>query len=279
MSTVSDGDIGLWVCAHGYSPDVLEYQIGGEEPKAAGCAMHGEPFIKRCPATDCPSPIYHPSDMDAKFHTPCRTKIPWAELRHETALALMEYDPFNSKLLGTKKKNFAFDKLVGERYFGQKPNDAVPAELTPDERQDLVVPPSERLPAERVRRPRRQEESLPNVRSSYGTGPQLSDPDLRPELVKGAMPDFAKKPRDMNRFIDREGTEALNAARRNRAKAEAEAQSGRTHRDTGPSGLNRLLGGIGAFVFGSMQNTVGTVVGAAIIVVIFAVCGVKLAVQ
>lgn len=46
-----------------------------------------------------------------------------------------------------------------------------------------------------------------------------------------------------------------------------------------PTAWTRLWSGLGAFLFGSMQNTLGTVVGAAIIVLIAAYCGVKLVVQ
>lgn len=117
MSTVQDSDIAIWVCPHGYSADVLELAVGGPEPKAEGCATHGEPYIKRCPKSDCPSPVYHPSDLDANYHKPCRSQIPWAETRSAAARALMEHDPFNSNLLGTKKRDYAFENFVDKRYF------------------------------------------------------------------------------------------------------------------------------------------------------------------
>src|SRR6266850_1802071 len=129
MGTVTDKDIAIWVCPYGYTPDVIEFSAGGPEPQVKGCGAHGEPYITRCATPDCTHPTYHPSDLDENSHKPCLAKIPWADTRRAEA-ELVGYEPLNSTLLGSELP-----------------------ELTLEERQDLIVPPSERLPAKRVRTP------------------------------------------------------------------------------------------------------------------------------
>jgi len=104
MSTVQDVEVAIWVCPEGTSADVVEFPVGTTPPNVAGCGTHGHAFIKRCPSADCPDPAYHWSDLDRKFHQPCRTKIPWADSREETARALMEYDNYHSALVGYEAK-------------------------------------------------------------------------------------------------------------------------------------------------------------------------------
>src|SRR3954466_4728644 len=127
MATTQDKDIAIWVCPHGSSSDVIELPIGVKDPIDRACGMHGEPFIKQCPNQDCSEPTYHPSDLDRRYHH-CGERIPWADSRSKTAKALLEYDTFNSR-------------YVGREY----------PDLTSGERQDLIVAPSERRPAESVR--------------------------------------------------------------------------------------------------------------------------------
>ena len=76
------------------------------------------------------------------------------------------------------------------------------------ERQDLIVPPSGRLPAEKVRIAKEKEP--PRITALRGTGSHLSKPDLRPENVEGAIPaELASRARDLGPFIDREATKEL----------------------------------------------------------------------
>ncbi|MEK6227566.1 MAG: hypothetical protein AABM40_14895 [Chloroflexota bacterium] len=254
MSTTQDSDIGIWVCPHGYSADVIEYAIGGPEPNAAGCPTHGEEYIKRCTQADCPSPVYHPSDLDASYHTPCRATIPWAETRGAAARALMEHDPFNSKLLGTKKRDFGLEHLVRKRYFGgRSPGESTPAprDLTPEERQDLITPPSERLPAESVRTPEPKEKAPPRITGFRGTGSKLSEPDLVPEDVDAPKPV---------------------------RKSQQVWKPGPLPRVVGPKqpGWVRLWSGISGFLSQSFANALGTIIAAAVIVLLAVYCGVKL---
>jgi hypothetical protein len=167
MATVQDKDIAIWVCPHGYTHDLIEFPVGSAEPNAKVCGAHGEPYVKRCPNQDCPSPIYHPSDLDENYHKPCGAGIPWANERRANAQALMEHDAFNSTLLGRD----------------------VP-ELTPEERQDVITPPSGRLPAERVQLPRRKKDP-PKVTPTRGT--YASDlPDRWTDLLKQGGPPVRK---------------------------------------------------------------------------------------
>lgn len=100
MGTVQEKDIAIWVCPEGSSSDVKEFSAGGKEPEVRACRSHGKPFYKRCPSTNCPHPTYHWSDLDAQFHEPCGTRIPWATMRSETARVLMEHDDYHSALIG-----------------------------------------------------------------------------------------------------------------------------------------------------------------------------------
>ena len=140
MATLRNEDVAIWVCPYGCSADVVEYGASGPLPNAKVCGMHGRPLIRRCPNVECPNPVYHPSDLDQNFHRPCGARIPWADRRRETAEAMLEYDAFISRLIGTGS------------YLGNRKPTLIP-ELTPQERQDLIVPPSDHLPAERVRTP------------------------------------------------------------------------------------------------------------------------------
>jgi hypothetical protein len=224
MSTVQDTDVAVWVCPHGYSVDVLEFAVGGPEPKAEGCPTHGETYIKRCPKSDCPSPIYHLSDLDANYHRPCRTKIPWAEMRSAAARALMEHDPFDSKLLGTKKTDHAFGDFVRKRYFPSEKlaEPLTSRELTAEERQDLIVPPSGRLAAESVRMSEPRKVEPPRITPTRGTGGHLSESDV------------VAKPRDMSKFIDWEAMKLMREIE--------EAKGGQAERETPRAGSPESIG-------------------------------------
>jgi len=139
MPLLRDEDVAIWVCPHGTTSDVIEYKAQGPLPNAKVCGAHGEAYLRRCPNSECSSPVYHPSDLDENFHKPCGATIPWAEPRRSYS-DLFGYEPLNSRLIGTGS------------YLGTvKP--AIVPELTAQERQDLIAPPSERLPGERVRVP------------------------------------------------------------------------------------------------------------------------------
>ena len=254
VSTTQDGDIGIWVCPHGYSPDVIEYAIGGPEPKAAGCPSHGEEYIKNCPKPDCPSPIYHPSDLDASYHKPCRTQIPWARIRASTARTLMEHDPFQSKLKGTTKRDFAFEKLLHSRYGDseRRAETAPPArDLTQEERQDLISPPSGRLPAESVRTSEPTQNEPPRITAHRGTESKLSEPDLTPKNV------------DPSRLLRKSGQVW---------KPGPMPRVVKPKRSPGA----RVWSGVSEFLSQSFANALGTIIAAVVILFIAVYCGVKL---
>jgi hypothetical protein len=184
MSSYQDEEIAIWVCRHGNSADVVEFPVGEREPVDQACASHGEAFVRRCPNKKCPAPIYHRTDLDRRFHH-CGEQIPWAESRAETARVMMEHDPFNSKFVGRPKPVPGIFESLLSTTFNTRP----PRDLTPRERQDLITPPSGRLPVESVRIAEVKKKEPPRVSGTRGTGSKLSQPDLRPGNVEGALPD------------------------------------------------------------------------------------------
>lgn len=257
MSSATDKDIAIWVCPSGYTHDVLEFPIGSAEPDAKVCGTHGEPFHKRCPNPDCPSPTYHPSDLEQIFHKPCGLKIPWAETRRE--YAQIDYEPFNSTLIGRtfRKPATKAEEFIRERYF---PSTEPVRELTPGERHDLIVPPSGRLPNEWVR-PKRTKNEPPRITAHRGTGSHLSEPDLIPATQ------FEPR-RDMSRFIDAAST---------RESTNQETRHGVTHvaRQGGPV-WRRVLRGLWDLFFGSLQNAIGGLILILILIALAVYFGIRL---
>jgi hypothetical protein len=253
MSTYQENDVAIWVCPHGNSADVIDFPVGGKDPIEQACATHGEPFLKRCPRAGCPDPIYRVKDLDRQYHH-CGEEIPWADARSETAKAFLEYDMFNSRYLGRVKRA---DTSAAEEIIRSL---SKPPELTPQERQDLIVPPSGRLPAEKVRIAKEKEP--PQITALRGTGPHLSKPDLRPENVEGAIPaELAPRARDMGRFNDREATKELRALEKKWAEnAKKPPKPARKGEPLWRKGLS----GVGKWIFGISI----TVVGGAILLVI-----------
>jgi hypothetical protein len=253
MSTYQEDDVTIWVCPHGNSADVIEFPDGGKEPIDQACASNGEPFIKRCPRAGCPDPTYRVKDLDRRYHH-CGEGIPWADARSESAKALLEYDTFNSRYLGRVKRadTSAAEEIIRSRSKAQ--------ELTPRERQDLIVPPSGRLPAERVRIA--NEKEPPRITALRGTGRHLSKPDLPPENVEGAIPaELAPRAPDLGRFIDREATKELRGLEKKWAEnAKKPPKPARKGEPLWRKGLS----GVGKWIFGISI----TVVGGAILLVI-----------
>lgn len=143
MSTVQDGEIAIWVCPEDH--EVKEWPFpGGPPPDREICGECGKDYVKRCPNTECPNPIYHWTDHDTKFHA-CRTAIPWAFYAEQRPQ--WDWPAHQSLLVGRTTLSHA-ERFIQDRYFPvNQVKVEIPKELTPQERQDLIVPPSERLPA------------------------------------------------------------------------------------------------------------------------------------
>jgi len=227
MATTQDKDVAIWVCPHGSSSDVKEIPEGTEEPVDRVCGSHGEMFIKQCPNPECSEPTYHPSDLDRRYHH-CGEKIPWADSRAETARALMEYDTFNSRYLGRELP-----------------------ELTPEERQDLIVPPSERLPAQILRTPTQRKRSDPPSTPVRTTS--LNLPDNWTDLLRQSP--GSRKVRSTDVWVPPPMPKLL--------KTEPTTK------------WRRFSSGVGSFLFGSLQNFFGGLL-LLLVVLVLAYFGVKL---
>ncbi len=132
MPLLRDEDVAIWCCPKADLYQVIEFKVGDPQPIRKFCGKCTEPYVTRCPNTDCPHPTYHPSDVYNDAHPPCRARIPWADARNR---AIDAGPGFRSRLVGTGS------------YMGpQLPSYAPLPEMTPEERQDLIVPPSVRLP-------------------------------------------------------------------------------------------------------------------------------------
>jgi hypothetical protein len=132
---LADQDVAIWCCKNADVYQVIEFKVGDPEPIQKFCSKCGDRFVTRCPNKSCPHPTYHPSDVNANVHGPCGSKIPWGEARNR---AVIIGPGFHSKLLGS-----------GSSMGKSTPRPSTP-ELTAQERQDLIVPPSARLPAPSV---------------------------------------------------------------------------------------------------------------------------------
>lgn len=190
--------------------DVIELAAGGLNPDAKVCGRHGEPYYKECPNADCPHQTYHPSDSYENFHKPCGEKIPWADARNGSVIVGLGYQ---SQLLR---------EVARVR------------ELTAAEQQDLIMPPSGRLPADRVRPPKSR---------------QIQGQDEMPHAERWQKTTWN------------------------------DLEQGRVVRVEPPPPplLKRIGAGLWEFLFGSLQNTAGTIVAAVVILFVAAYCGVKLA--
>ena len=168
MDIVNDADIAIWVCPAAH--EVREYlEEDGRRPDRDICSHCGKPYLKRCPNGACPMPTYRWSDYPTRFHH-CGEEIPWARDREQRIV--WEWPENHSALIGTKKLS-AVEKVIKSRFSAPRADDSqlsepptvappgkpptvqyfrpaetpsVPKELTPQERQDLIVPPSGRLP-------------------------------------------------------------------------------------------------------------------------------------
>lgn len=200
MEIYRDDEIAIWACRLGNSADVVEFPLDAPRPIDQACASHGDHLIRSCPNMKCRAPTFHPSDLERTYHH-CGEKIPWAEQRSGTARAMMEHDPFNSKFVGRPKpQRGLFESLLDTTFAG-----SAPRELSPQERQDMITPPSGRLPAERARPPvsrqaegqsppfaaqewleratRAEKETLPKGAPLRPTGTDVSAPRYRSEEV------------------------------------------------------------------------------------------------
>jgi hypothetical protein len=132
MPILRDEDVGVFVCPNADIYDIVEYPLDKPPPAAQFCGKCGEAYIKRCAGQGCTDRVYHPSDVYKNVHSTCGTKIPWAEARNRT----IDAGPgFHSKLVGT-------GSYMGGPFTRLEPK----WEMTPQERQDLINPPSGRLP-------------------------------------------------------------------------------------------------------------------------------------
>jgi len=134
MPLLRNEDVVIWCCPNAHLYQIIEFTVGDPEPLAKFCGKCGNPYVKRCPNKTCPHRNYHPSDQYNNVHAACGTKIPWAEARNASVIV---GPGFQSKLVGTGT------------YMGpQKLGSSSAAELTPQEREDLIAPSSGRLAVE-----------------------------------------------------------------------------------------------------------------------------------
>lgn len=244
MGTVEDRHIGVWVCPRKHDWERQEFGIGGPLPTATRCGYCGEELIRGCPKRDCPDPTFHPSDLNGHYHRPCGTLLPWVQPFFLPGIAAVEADRLaegderRRKVLEAARKPGA---LEGENTLPSDLLSSAYRELTPAERQDLVVPPSERPPT---------------------TG-----------LVPPAMP--APQKRDMSTFVDSEATRMLRDIERNQAQA-AKPKGRLASMVPSHSSWARVWSGLGSFIFGSMQNTVGTILALTIVLALLIWFGIDL---
>jgi hypothetical protein len=155
-----DRTVAIWVCPDAH--EVEEMSTAGPIPSNVFCGKCGKPKVMGCPRKECPDPVFHPSDYPRDYHRVCQEPIPWAKARNGT---IWVGPPWRSKLVGDIKPSdrdtrIALEKAAaqtiqakGEKTPATEPRYYEPAaatprehvrEMTPGERQDLIVAPSGR---------------------------------------------------------------------------------------------------------------------------------------